>query len=138
MGRNRRNKQNITTNLLTKNEEMEDFLEGLIEEFAYTVMREGGKLAASNIFSFISGNSSSAKSTNARLILSGVLYYMNDGTLLYFGNNGRGIVTGYNYYTWGDRWVETNVPFAPVPYNFNGGISHSKKYYRDQYGKLYY
>lgn len=116
---------------------MEDFLTEFVSEFVSAAFREGGRLSAKGIYNAVSNQSGSASSTNTRLHFAGILYYMADGTLLYFKNDGRQVVTGYNIHTWGDRWVETDVPFAYAPSSYNGGVTQKVDYYMDEYGRLY-
>ncbi len=69
--------------------------------------------------------------------LHGVMYEMNDGTLLY-SNIDDHAMYGYNYNIYGNRWVETNVDWGFEPSNWNGGIAHRKRYYIDPNGTLYH
>ncbi|MDZ4705839.1 MAG: hypothetical protein SH848_18070 [Saprospiraceae bacterium] len=67
----------------------------------------------------------------------GVLYEMNDGTLLY-SNTDEHMVYGYNYDIYGNRWVETKVGWGFEPSNYSGGITHRRRYYIDPNGILYH
>lgn len=116
---------------------MDDLLGELVQEFAKAIIREGGKVTVKSMYNYISGSSQSSTSTNTPLYVAGKMFYMNDNTMLYYSTDGRRVVRGYDYYTWGDRWVDTNVPFDYEPSNFNGGIAYTELYYIDDYGNLY-
>ncbi len=115
---------------------MEDFLLGLLKEFALTTMRAGAEMTAKAAYNYIGSSFNSSSNAKTKLYHVGTNFYMKSNTILYYSFEDN-IVYGYSLNDFGNRWVTTQISTSENPSNYDGGYFYVQRFYRDQYGNLY-